>query len=280
MIISPVSHDIGVYIKEKYPSLYLEHGRLEIDDSSVKWIDSSGSVTRIPVATIGTLLLGPGTSVTHEAIKVCGTVNCTICWIGEDSLHYYATGKSPTADTRNLRSQAMLSCNPEKSLIVARRMYADRFPDENLSGFTLNDMMMLEGRRQQRLYATCAQKYNVGWQGRSYVPGKFELSSITNKIISAENNFMYAMTLSSIISLGYSPYLGFIHSGSPLPFVYDISDLYKAELVVEPAFELTRKMMGEYNATLMRDSFLKKVIEFKLFEKISKDIKALLKDVS
>ena len=72
-------------VKDKYPFLYLERGRLEVDDSSVKWIDAEGNVIRLPIATINCLLLGPGTTVTHEAVKVLGSANCGVCWVGEDS---------------------------------------------------------------------------------------------------------------------------------------------------------------------------------------------------
>src|SRR5271157_3211494 len=92
-------------VRTKYPFLYLERGRLEIDDSSVKWIDSTGCVIRLPIATINTLLLGPGTSVTHEAVKVLAAANCAVSWVGEDSLLFYAIGQSPTSNTRNFRKQ-------------------------------------------------------------------------------------------------------------------------------------------------------------------------------
>ena len=79
-----ITRDTLPRVKDKYPFLYLEHGRLAIDDSSVKWIDSDGNVVRIPIATICSLFLGPGTTVTHEAIKVLSAANCSVCWMGED----------------------------------------------------------------------------------------------------------------------------------------------------------------------------------------------------
>ena len=72
-------------IRDRYPFVYLEHGRLEVDDSSVKWIDSDNRVIPLPIATIQMLLFGPDTSVTHEAIKVLSSVNCMAAWVGADS---------------------------------------------------------------------------------------------------------------------------------------------------------------------------------------------------
>ena len=65
---------------------------MEIDDSSVKWIDCDCNVVRLPIATINTLLLGPGTTITHEAVKVMVAANCSVCWVGEDSLLFLCGG--------------------------------------------------------------------------------------------------------------------------------------------------------------------------------------------
>ena len=275
-LIIKVTHDTLPQIKDRYPFLYLERGRLEIDDSSVKWIDSEGEVIRLPIATITTLLLGPGTSVTHEAIKVLATANCNVCWVGEDSLLFYAVGNSPTANTRNLRHQMQVSCNPEKSLEVARRMYARRFPDEDLKGKSLKEMMGMEGYRVRALYEKKANEYGVGWRGRSFTPGKMELSDITNQILTASNAALYGILCSCIYSMGYSPHIGFIHSGSPLPFVYDMADLYKEDLCIDMAFKMTLELAGEYNKYRVSSEFRKRVLDYKLLERIGSDIETML----
>jgi CRISPR-associated protein Cas1 len=271
-----VTHETIPQIKDRYPFIYLERGRLEIDDSSVKWIDCDGLVIRLPIATITTLLLGPGTSVTHEAIKVLAAANCTVCWVGEDSLLFYAVGQSPTSDTRNMRFQIQKSCDPEKSLEVARRMYRKRFPDVDLSGKKLKEMMGMEGSRVRKLYEEKAEQYHVGWKGRSYVPGKFEMSDIANQILTSCNSALYALLSSSLYSIGYSPHIGFIHSGSPLPFVYDLADLYKETLCIDLAFSLTLKMAGKYNKYRVSSEFRQRVIDTKLLENLSSDIEEIL----
>ncbi len=154
-------------IRERYPFLYLEHGRIEIDDSSIKWISAEDGVIRIPAATVMTLLLGPGTSVTHEAMKVLAALNTTVCWVGEDSLMFYAVGQTPTSDTRNLKHQLELAADPEKSLGIARKMFLCRFPEAKVRGKSLKELMVMEGGRGRELYETLARKYPVLWQGRS-----------------------------------------------------------------------------------------------------------------
>jgi CRISP-associated protein Cas1 len=271
-----ITRDSLPQVKDKYPFLYLERGRLEIDDSSVKWIDSDNHVVPLPVATLNTLLLGPGTTVTHDAIKTAVAANCAVCWVGEDSLLFYAAGFLPTADTRNLKQQIELSADPGRSLEVARRMYARRFPDAELAGKSLKEMMGMEGHRVRSLYQQKAEEYQVGWKGRNFTPGKFDLSDITNQVLTAANAALYGILCSAVHGMGYSPHIGFIHSGSPLPFVYDLADLYKEALCIDLAFALTRDMAGRYDKHKVSAVFRQRVIDMDLLAKLAEDIPDVL----
>lgn len=264
------------YVKDKYPFIYLERGRLEIDGSSIKWIDSEANVVPLPVATLNTLLLGPGTSITHEAVKVAATANCSVCWVGEDSLLFYASGHTPTSDTRNLRHQLKQASDPKKSIEVARRMFSQRFPSADLEGKSLKEMMGMEGYRVRALYQEKAEHYQVGWKGRKFTPGKFNLSDITNQVMTSANAALYGILCSAVHSMGYSPHIGFIHSGSPLPFVYDLSDLYKEHLCIDLAFSLTRDMAGLYNKHKVSSAFRERVIKMDLLAQVAKDIPIIL----
>jgi len=271
-----VTRDTLPQVSSKYPFIYLERGRLEIDDSSVKWIDCENNVVRLPIATLNCLLLGPGTSITHESVKVISAANCSICWVGEDSLLFYAVGQTPTANTHNFRRQMLLSADENKSVEVARRMYARRFPDAELAGKNLKEMMGMEGYRVRQLYEQKGQEYKTGWKGRSYVPGKFELGDMTNQILTSANAALYGILSSAVHSLGYSPHIGFIHSGSPLPFIYDLADLYKENLCIDLAFSLTLDMAGRYNKHKVAKGFRKRVIEMDLLMQIADDIEEIL----
>ena len=271
-----ITRDNLPQVKDKYPFIYLERGRMEIDDSSVKWIDCECNVVRLPIAMINCILLGPGTTLTHEAVKVMAAANCSVCWVGEDSMMFFASGQTPTADTRNFRHQMMLSADPEKSLEVARRMFARRFPDIDLKNKSLKQMMGMEGLRVRQIYEQKAKRYNVGWKGRQFVPGKFEMSDTTNRIMTAANAALYSIISSAIHSMGYSPHIGFIHSGSPLPFVYDLADLYKEELTIDLAFSMTAIMAGFYDRHKLASEFRKRVIDRDLLASIGPDIETLL----
>ena len=271
-----ITRDSLPRVKDKYPFIYLERGRLEIDDSSIKWIDSEANVVPLPVATLNTLLLGPGTTVTHDAIKTAVAANCSVCWVGEDTLLFYAAGFLTTADTRNLKMQIKLSAYPDKSVEVARRMFARRFPDAELAGKSLKEMMGMEGHRIRSLYQEKAKEYGVGWKGRNFIPGKFELSDVTNQVITSANAALYGILCSAVHSMGYSPHIGFVHSGSPLPFVYDLADLYKEHLCIDLAFALTRDMAGRYNKHSVSAAFRQRVIDMNLLSRLSDDITEIL----
>jgi len=267
-------------VKDKYPFIYLERGRLEIDDSSIKWIDASNNVVPMPVATLNALLLGPGTTITHDAVRTAAAANCAVCWVGEDSLLFYAAGFLPTADTRNLKKQIELSADPKKSIEVARRMFARRFPDADLKDKTLQEMMGMEGNRVRATYQAKAEQYQVGWKGRSFTPGKFETSDLTNQILTSTNAALYGILCSGVHSMGYSPHIGFIHSGSPLPFVYDLADLYKEHLCIDLAFHLTRELAGRYDKHKVAASFRQRVIDMDLLAKLGEDIATMLGSVN
>lgn len=271
-----VTRDSLPQVKDRYPFLYLERGRLEIDDSSIKWIDSDGNVVPLPVATLNTLLLGPGTSITHEAVKIAAAANCSVCWVGEDSLLFYAAGHLPTADTRNLRHQLEQAADADASLAVARRMFARRFPGADLEGKNLKEMMGMEGHRVRSLYQQKAEQYQVGWKGRQFTPGKFELSDLTNQVLTSCNAALYGILCSAVHSMGYSPHIGFIHSGSPLPFIYDLADLYKEELCIDLAFALTRELAGRYNKHKVSAAFRERVIAMDLLARVAEDIPQIL----
>ena len=271
-----VTRDSLPQVKDKYPFIYLERGRLEIDDSSIKWIDSENNVVPLPVATLNTLLLGPGTSITHDAVKTATAANCSVSWVGEDSLLFYAAGFSPTADTRNLKKQVELAADPDKSLVVARRMFARRFPSAELTGKSLKEMLGMEGHRVRALYQSKAHEYQVGWKGRKFDPGNFETSDVTNQVLTASNAALYGILCSGVHSMGYSPHIGFIHSGSPLPFIYDLADLYKEQLCIDLAFALTRDMAGRYNKHKVSEAFRNRVIEMDLLGTLARDITEML----
>ena len=271
-----ITKDMFPQMKDRYPYVYLEHGRLEIDDSSVKWISAEGYVVRLPVAVIGSVILGPGTSVTHAAIESISSSGCSVCWVGEDSLTFYAYGMPPTADTQNFYKQGRLAFNPLSRLKVARRMFSKRFPNAELLDKSLQVMMGMEGQRVKRLNAEKSEKYNVPWNSRSYIPGQPAKSDPVNRCLTFFNGLLYGILTSVILYAGYSPRIGFIHSGSPMPFVYDVADLYKEWLTIDLAFSLVANDIDVFDKRFLIDAFCNRVVEYGLMGKVVLDIEEVM----
>ena len=261
---------------DRWTPLFLEHGRLEVDDSSVKFIQSDGTVMHLPVATISALLLGPGTTATHAAIAACASSNTPSCWVGSEGLRFYAHGISPTHTNENAKLHADLYAHPQSRAAVARRMFLLRFPDLDVSTRTIQQLRGLEGERIRNLYREFGEKYGVSWKGRNYDVGNWQLADEINRAISAANAAFYGLCAAVVCSLGFLPQLGFIHATGNLPFVYDIADIYKPVTTLPAAFAAVRQNPGnaEENVLLL----LKQNIESgHLMEKIPGQILELMK---
>ena len=263
--------------RERWTPLYLEHGRLEVDDSSVKWIGADRTVFRLPVATLSAVLLGPGTSVTHAAIKACADCNTPVSWVGEQGMRYYASGVSPTADNANARRQSRLHASQKSRASVARRMFARRFAGDPVAGVRIDQLRGMEGHRVRALYADKGRKYGVTWKGRNYDKSNWHVSDAINRAVSAANASLYALTTAIVCSLGYLPRLGFIHTDGSIPFVFDIADLYKDETTLEAAFQalsLDERADEKQVLTLLK----RKIEETRLVRRMPRDIEELLGD--
>ena len=261
--------------RERWTPLYLEHGRIEVDDASVKWIGSDQTVLRLPVASLSVLMLGPGTTVTHAAMKACADSDTPVCWVGADGLRFYAFGVAPTHDNERARRQAEIAASPKRRDEVARRMFLKRFPDVDVANVAVKELRGMEGRRVKALYAEMGRKYGVSWKGRNYDANNWDVSDTINRAVSAANAAVYALTTSVVCSMGYLPQLGFIHTAGTLPFVFDIADMYKPETTLPAAFEtvsLDPKAKEEAVVTRLK-SFIEST---HLLARMPKDIEKLL----
>lgn len=223
-------------LRDSLSYVYLEHGRLEQEAKSVAFIDKNKNITPIPAASLGVMLLGPGTTVTHAAVKALADNGCSILWAGQDGTRLYAQGGGETRKAYRLLKQAELATDEDKRLAVVRKMYQIRFPEPLDPGLTLEQIRGKEGVRVRKAYAEAAEEFNVEWKGRRYDRQNWNNADPINKALSTANALLNGLCHAAIVSGGYSPALGFIHTGKQLSFVYDIADLYKAEITIPVAF--------------------------------------------
>jgi len=217
--------------------VYLDRCRIEQEDKSIACHDLEG-VIRIPCAALGLVMLGPGASITHEAVKAAVQNGSSILWVGEDGVRCYAQGLGETRSSYRLIKQAALVSDPSKRLEVVKKMYAMRFQGlGDVSDMSLDELRGMEGVRVRTAYARASKEYNVPWAGRNYSRQSWATADPVNRALSSANSCLYGICHAAIVTAGYSPGLGFIHSGKQLSFVYDIADLYKVETTIPAAFK-------------------------------------------
>ncbi|PWI43200.1 type I-E CRISPR-associated endonuclease Cas1e [Streptomyces sp. ICBB 8177] len=254
--------------------VYFERCTIHRDANAITVQDAEG-VTHIPSATIGTLLLGPGTRITHQAMSVLGETGAGVVWVGEQGVRYYAAGRALSRSASLAQAQATCWANRRARLEVARAMYRLRFPNEDPSGYTRKELLGREGHRVKECYRAQAQRTGVPWQGRRYTPGDFAASDPANQAITAAAQAMYGVAHAVVAALGCSPALGFVHSGHELSFVLDIADLYKTDIAIPAAFDaaaISPEDVGARTRRALRD----RINEVRLLDRIVNDIHELL----
>ena len=257
-------------LRDSISYIYIEHAIIERSDASIVLIQKSGK-TPIPVASTTCLLLGPGTSITHAAVRAICENGCMAVWCGERMEHFYASGLGETRSAKNILLQAELCMDPEKHLNVAKRMYERRFPKLPEREYTLQQLRGMEGIRVREAYKMAAKRTGVPWKARSYKSTAWETSDDINRALSTGNALLYNICHAAIVSLGYSPALGFVHTGKMLSFVYDIADLYKAEVCIPAAFEAVQSKESDLERAV-RMRCRSRFEKIKLLKKIPEDI--------
>jgi len=254
--------------------LYLEHARIEQHDKAIAFHDVAG-LTPVPAAALALLMLGPGTSITHAAVKALADNNCTVVWVGEEGVHFYAAGMGGTRGSGALLRQAALVSHPERRLQVVMRMYRKRFPSGLAPGLTLQQIRGMEGIRVRESYAAASKATGVAWSGRNYKRGDWSAADPVNRALSAGNACLYGLVQAALLSAGYSTALGFIHTGKQLSFVYDIADLYKADLVIPTAFDIVAWNPSSVERA-MRTACREKFQEMRLMQRVLPDVADVL----
>ncbi|MFV2022419.1 type I-E CRISPR-associated endonuclease Cas1e [Micromonospora sp. LOL_023] len=261
-------------VSDRLSSVYVDRCHVDRDDNAVVLVNRERTV-RVPAAMVATLLLGPGTRITNAAVRLLADSGTAICWVGEYGVRFYASGLGPSRSGELLLRQAYLVTRTKERLSVARRMYSMRFPGEDVSTATMQQLRGREGARIKKLYREHSTRTGVTWDGRIYKPGQpFDAGDDVNRLLSAAHSCLYGICHAAIVGLGASPALGFIHTGGATSFVLDIADLYKADYTIPIAFDLAAKhLTTERDA---RTAFRDRVRDGKLMTRIVHDIKTLL----
>lgn len=252
---------------------YCEHCKVEQEGHSIAVYSKEGHVN-IPAASLGVFLMGPGSSITHAAIKTLADNGCLAGWTGEGFVRFYAHGLGETRKALHIENQAKLWADENLHKTIVNRMYRMRFKDKLNNGLSLEQIRGMEGVRVRKTYAKVSKEYGVEWRGRNYERNNWQSSDTVNRALSTANSCLYAICHTAIISGGYSPALGFIHKGKALSFVYDIADLYKTEITIPTAFKIAAEEPPNLESVIRKEC-RQQFYNSKLLSRILPDIDKL-----
>ena len=254
--------------------IYIEHAKIRQDGHSIAIYNQDG-ITPVPCATLNMIMLGPGTNITHTAVKNLVENDCLILWCGEEGVRFYAQGLGRTRSAKNIIYQSILSSIPKFRLLVAKKMYIMRFKETIPIEITIRQLRGKEGARMRKVYIDNSNRTGVEWKGRSYKRDSWFDTDPINRAISSANSCLYGICHAAIVAMGYNPSLGFIHTGKQLSFVYDIADLYKSEITIPLSFDIVKESSKDISRRVRlagREYFHEK----KLLKRLVKDIKIVL----
>ncbi|PJK08237.1 subtype I-E CRISPR-associated endonuclease Cas1 [Lysobacteraceae bacterium NML120232] len=228
-------------MKDRISMVFIQYGKIDVLDGAFVVIDKTGIRTHIPVGSVACIMLEPGTRVSHAAVHLASTVGTLLVWVGESGVRLYASGQPGGARADRLLYQAKLALDDELRLKVVRKMYELRFGEPAPQRRSVDQLRGIEGARVRETYKLLARQYGVNWRARNYDQRDWNAADIPNRCLSAATACLYGITEAAVLAAGYAPAVGFIHTGKPLSFVYDIADLFKFETVVPLAFRIAAK---------------------------------------
>jgi len=228
-------------IKDRVSIIFIEKGNLDVLDGAFVVVDKNGIRTHIPVGGVSCMMLEPGTRVSHAAVTLASRVGCLLVWVGDGGVRLYASGQPGGARADRLLYQAKLALDDTARLKVVRKMYKMRFKEEPPARRSVEQLRGIEGVRVRKMYELLAKQYRVTWKSRNYDHRKWESGDIPNRCLSSATACLYGICEAAILAAGYAPAVGFIHTGKPQSFVYDIADIFKFETVVPVAFRIASR---------------------------------------
>ncbi len=230
-----------IAMKERVSLLFIEYGEIDVIDGAFVVVDKTGIRTQIPVGSIACLMLEPGTRVSHRAAALASRTGTLLVWVGEAGVRLYSAGQPGGARADRLLYQAKLALDDAARLKVVRKMYEVRFGEPSPQHRSVEQLRGIEGARVRKTYELLAKRYGVPWKHRDYDAQEWGSGDMPNRCMSSATACLYGITEAAVLAAGYAPAVGFIHTGKPLSFVYDIADLVKFETVVPVAFKIAAR---------------------------------------
>jgi CRISP-associated protein Cas1 len=223
-------------------SLYVQEGTLRFQTTGTSEL-AAGDYA-IPFQGVSTLVLGPGTSLTHDVLRLCARHGTALVFTGDDAVRYYASMPFGADSSRLARLQVTAWANPVVRTQLARRMYAIRLrellPSEDLAA-----LRGIEGARVKTLYRRLAEMHGVAWEGRRYNRNDPDSTDDVNQAVNHATTAVLAAAKVAVAVTSTIPQLGFIHEDSAQAFTLDIADLFREEIAIDTAFAAVKQFQED-----------------------------------
>lgn len=242
---------------DRHGLLWLARGNLTVEDGTLRFRTAGGGALppgdyAVPFQMVSCIVLEPGTTVSHDALRLLSRHGTGLVAVGEDGVRFYASMPFGPDDSTLARRQALAWSDPAARLRVARRMYAWRFgefvPEEDISV-----LRGIEGARMRETYRQLAERYGVPWTGRKYDREEPERNNPVNQAINHAASAVEGAAMLAVAATGALPQLGFIHEDSGQSFCLDIADLWRSALTVPCAFAAVRNCSADIRISLERE---------------------------
>jgi len=225
---------------DRHGLIWLDRGRLEVEDGCLRFLTAGGGELaagdyQIPHQAISIVLLGPGSSVTHDALRLLARHGCALAAIGEGAVRFYTAPPLMPDSSAIARAQVERWSDRKSRMEVARAMYAMRF-GEIVRTREIEMLRGQEGARIKQAYARAAERHGVAWKGRNYDRDNPNAGDAPNQAINHAASAMTAAAAVAVASTGAIPQLGFVHEESGQSFVLDIADLNRHDVLLDIAF--------------------------------------------
>lgn len=225
---------------DRHGLLWLEYGKLSVEDGTLRFMAAQSETLdagdyAIPYQAVSMILLGPGTSITQDVLRLCARHGTLIAAVGEGGVKSYTAPPLGQGRSDVARAHAECWADPKRRLDTARRLYAWRF-GRVLPHRDIETLRGIEGARIKESYKLAAQRFGITWNGRRYDRQNPNADDLPNQAINHAATFVEAAADIAVAAVGALPPLGFIHENSSNAFTLDVADVYRIDITLPLAF--------------------------------------------
>ena len=261
---------------DRHGLIWLSRGKLTVNNGTLHFTAAKSEELdagdyAIPYQGVSMILLGPGSTVSHDVLRLLARHGTLLAAVGEGGVKFYTAPPMGQGRSEVARQHARLWADETARLDVARRMYAFRF-GRVLPHRDIAVLRGIEGGRMKKTYQLLADEYGVPWRGRRYNRQSPGGADVPNQAINHAATFVEAAADVAVAAVGALPPLGFIHEDSSNAFTLDIADLYRAEITLPMAFTIAKKAIDNPELPLERTLRREAALQFRKQKLIAKMI--------